>query len=208
MSTPHRAAAMLLLAAGLTLSIGLPVTGANAIPVDENGQTPTVTRQGPAHPVLAARNATRKYKPLARAKDAGYAKLLDKDGIACIAMPGMGGMGVHFVRGDLVGTPHVRVRSPEALVYARRPDGRLRLVALEYVVFRKDWVKLHGSHPEPPRLFGRGFALTRKGNRFGLPAFYSLHAWVWKHNPAGRFAPFNPDVNCCHCGATSHRHTH
>jgi len=30
----------------------------------------------------------------------------------------------------------------------------------------------------------------------GLPAFYSLHAWIWKHNPAGDFAMWNPDVTC------------
>jgi hypothetical protein len=38
--------------------------------------------------------------------------------------------------------------------------------------------------------------LTPDGNRFGLPAFYSLHAWVWKHNPAGTFAMWNPNVTC------------
>ena len=34
------------------------------------------------------------------------------------------------------------------------------------------------------------------GNRFGLPAFYSLHAWIWKHNPAGMFEMWNPNVTC------------
>ncbi len=34
------------------------------------------------------------------------------------------------------------------------------------------------------------------GNRFGLPAFYSLHAWIWKHNPSGTFEPWNPQVQC------------
>jgi hypothetical protein len=29
-----------------------------------------------------------------------------------------------------------------------------------------------------------------------VPAFYSLHAWVWKRNPAGTFAMFNPRVTC------------
>ena len=33
-------------------------------------------------------------------------------------------------------------------------------------------------------------------DRYGLPPFYSLHAWVWDHNPAGRFAPYNPSVKC------------
>jgi hypothetical protein len=25
------------------------------------------------------------------------------------------------------------------------------------------------------------------GNRYGLPAFYELHAWLWKDNPIGLF---------------------
>ena len=33
-------------------------------------------------------------------------------------------------------------------------------------------------------------------NRFGLPDFWALHAWIWKFNPSGTFAMWNPDVNC------------
>ena len=28
------------------------------------------------------------------------------------------------------------------------------------------------------------------------PAFYLMHAWVWKPNPAGMFADWNPNVIC------------
>jgi hypothetical protein len=47
-------------------------------------------------------------------------------------------------------------------------------------------------------LFDQEFMVTPHPNRFGLPAFYSLHAWIWKHNPAedGMFAMWNPDVSC------------
>ena len=38
--------------------------------------------------------------------------------------------------------------------------------------------------------------LTPADNRFGLPAFYSLHAWVWKHNPRGVLDMWNPKVRC------------
>ena len=40
------------------------------------------------------------------------------------------------------------------------------------------------------------FNFTAAGNRFGLPDFYSLHVWVWKHNPAGMFNMWNPNVHC------------
>jgi len=38
--------------------------------------------------------------------------------------------------------------------------------------------------------------LTPADNRYRLPAFYSLHAWIWKHNPKGTFEQWNPQVHC------------
>ena len=40
---------------------------------------------------------------------------------------------------------------------------------------------------------------TPAPNRYAIPAFWSLHAWIYKDNPTvpdGMFAPFNPDVSC------------
>jgi hypothetical protein len=102
-------------------------------------------------------------------------------------------MGIHFVNGDLVGNPAVNAGKPEALVYAPQKNGRLQLAALEYVVIKDAW---DATHSAPPSLFGRTFNLTLSPNRFGLPSFYSLHAWIWKTNPAGMFVPWNPKVSC------------
>jgi len=149
---------------------------------------------GAAGQVHAARAATRDFTRPAAATKAGYGLLKDAHGVACIAMKGMGGMGVHYANGALVADGKIRVRHPEALVYRFTVNGHLKLAALEYLVLRKDW---RASHPTGrPTLFGHRFNLTPAGNRFGLPAFFSLHAWVWHHNPAGRFAMFNPRVHC------------
>jgi hypothetical protein len=145
--------------------------------------------------VAIARQATRKFHSLATAKKAGYARFKDKNGIACIAMPPMGAMGVHYVNGNLVGTPAVLLRHPEALVYAPE-HGHLRLAALEYLVLKSAWDKAHGMNAPRPRLYGHRFNITHAPNRYGLPTFYSLHAWIWKHNPAGMFAMWNPAVHC------------
>jgi hypothetical protein len=145
--------------------------------------------------VVIARQATRKFHSLATANKAGYARFKDKNGIACIAMPPMGAMGVHYVNGNLVGTPAVLLRHPEALVYAPE-HGHLRLAALEYLVLKSAWDKAHGKNAPRPRLYGHRFNITRAPNRYGLPTFYSLHAWIWKHNPAGMFAMWNPSVHC------------
>jgi hypothetical protein len=45
-------------------------------------------------------------------------------------------------------------------------------------------------------LFGHTFMLMASPNRFGLPPFYALHAWLWKDNPSGHFEPWNPKVKC------------
>jgi hypothetical protein len=45
-------------------------------------------------------------------------------------------------------------------------------------------------------LFGKSFMLVPAPNRFGIPAFYALHAWAWKTNPTGAFEMWNPSVLC------------
>jgi hypothetical protein len=146
------------------------------------------------HPkVSALRFATGRFHNLQVAENNGYALFTDAQGIACISMPHMGGMGVHFVNGSLVGDPAERVRHPEALVYRIDRTGMLRLAAVEYVVLADAW---NAKHHNPPRLFNHKFMFTGAGNRYGLPPFYSLHAWVWHHNPAGNFAMWNPTVRC------------
>jgi hypothetical protein len=141
----------------------------------------------------AVRSAMNKYHSIAKAEKHHYGMLLDLDKIACIDMPGMGGMGVHWAKPALVGDPAIEKKHPEALVYAPASDGTLELAAVEYVVIRKDWL---ATHTERPSLFGHKFNFTKAGNRFGLPAYYSLHVWIWKHNPAGTFAMWNPTVHC------------
>ena len=165
--------------------------------------------QAPHNPEAAsaapARSATAKYHSLTVAKEAGYSILADTAGITCIAELGLGAMGVHYVKGDLVKDPSIDATHPEALVYAPDSHGRLQLAAVEYVVIKSDW---EASQPQPPNmgyptvvtpapmLFGHEFNFTDAPNRYGLPPFYSLHAWVWKDNPAGTFEMWNPTVQC------------
>jgi hypothetical protein len=143
--------------------------------------------------VANARNATAIYNEPSAALAAGYELLTDAAGLACIDMPNAGAMGVHFVKGALVQSGTLDATRPQALVYEVRPNGELRLVAVEYVVFQAAW---DAAHSGPPTLFGQKFLLNPEGNRFGLPAFYSLHAWLWKDNPAGMFESWNPAVRC------------
>jgi hypothetical protein len=139
------------------------------------------------------RHATTRFHDVNTADSAGYKRFVDVNGIACIDMPGMGGMGVHYVNGALVGDPTIDPLEPEAMVYRPDAKGHLHLVAVEYIVVKSAW---DATHTSPPSLFGTTFDFTPGPNRFGLPDFYSLHAWIFKHNPAGTFAMWNPRVDC------------
>ena len=143
--------------------------------------------------VNAARKATLWFQALSIAKYDGYGLLKDAAGIACIDNPGVGGMGIHYANSALVGDGKVNLRTPDVLVYDPGPNGQMRLVALEYVVFQKAW---DANHSSPPTLYGHQFELVEAGNRYGLDPFYELHAWVWKHNPRGMFDDWNPKVSC------------
>lgn len=138
------------------------------------------------------RAATAPFHDIAAAQASGYGLFTDAAGIACIDNPA-GAMGIHYVKGALVGDDTVSAATPEALVYEPQPNGRLRLVAVEYVVFQDAW---DAANDAPPSLFGEEFELISSTNRYGLPAFYALHVWLWKANPSGMFEDWNPRVSC------------
>jgi hypothetical protein len=152
----------------------------------------THARSGDAG-LAQVRAATAHYRDVTEAEEHGYALFTDAAHIACIANPPLGAMGIHYVNGDLVASGQIDARKPQALVYEPEEHGQLRLVAVEYVVIQQTWDATHSS---PPMLFGQEFMLTTSPNRYGLPAFYSLHAWIWKHNPSGMFNMWNPRVQC------------
>ena len=43
---------------------------------------------------------------------------------------------------------------------------------------------------------GTALSFVPGPNRFGLPAFYTLHVWAWKENPKGAFVNWHPNVSC------------
>jgi hypothetical protein len=198
-----------MLAGGLMLTAVVPAlahaqtpaprhAAAASAPASASQSTPASHPTRVGRQLQRLRRVTARFHSIAVAEQNGYGLLTDVNKIACIdmpAMPGMpaGAMGVHWAKPALVGDGKIRLTEPEAMVYAPGRDGTLTLGAVEYVVLKADW---DAKHHRAPVLFGQTFATTDAPNRFGLPAFYSLHVWVWKHNPAGTFAMFNPDVVC------------
>ncbi len=141
-----------------------------------------------------AKQSTARFHDVDKAKAAGYTvTVVDLAGITCIEddVQGTGTMGVHLLNPALLFDGGViDPQQPEVLVYEPRKDGSLKLVALEYLVFKADW----GSGR--PALFGQEFDEIPTGNRYGIPESWALHAWLWAPNPNGILAPYNPRVSC------------
>jgi hypothetical protein len=114
--------------------------------------------------------------------------------LGCVSGGDFGAMGLHFLNMSLVGDGEVDKYAPEIVLYEPLPDGKMRITGVDYLVYAADW---DSKHPEgPPQLEGQLFHLFESPNRFGLPAFYTLHVWAWKDNPSGTFANWNPKVRC------------
>ncbi len=156
--------------------------------------TPAVVTATEEDDLAAARAGTEAYADVDAAAAAGYGLPPDGPLHECISsLDDTGAMGLHYINGDLVGDIELDPATPEALVYEPAADGSLTLVALEYVVFAEAWDE---AHDEAPMLFDQMLMLTDEPNRYELPAFYALHVWIWKDNPSGLYANFNPDVIC------------
>ncbi|HKI95383.1 MAG TPA: hypothetical protein VJ992_08850 [Gemmatimonadales bacterium] len=132
--------------------------------------------------LAALRRATVAFHDTAAASAAGYnAKLTP-----CWYFGSVGAMGYHYGNPALIdGTADLW--NPEILVYAPTGEGGLGLVALEYIVPIAAW-----TGATPPSLLGRDF---ERNDALGL---YALHVWLWRHNPSGTFADWNPNVSCAH----------
>jgi hypothetical protein len=102
-------------------------------------------------------------------------------------------MGLHYVNLALVGDGALDPARPEIVIYEPASNGRPRLIGADYLVLADAW---HAKNPAPPELGGQLLHLFESPNRFGLPAFYTLHVWAWKENPNGAFVNWHPKVSC------------
>jgi hypothetical protein len=144
--------------------------------------TVTVVQAGGQADLATVRAATAPFHQVDVAMTAGWNFVAS----GCVENPGVGGMGYHYVNGALVDLT-VEASRPEVLVYAPGPDGQLQLAAAEYMVPAAPW---DAVNPNPPSVLGQTMHLNP------ILGAYVLHAWVWRNNPAGMFAEWNPSVSC------------
>jgi hypothetical protein len=135
------------------------------------------------------RAATAKYHSLERALADGYSV----ENEPCVASPD-GTMGIHAVKGPLIGDPSIDPLRPEILLYAPGPNGKLRLIGVEY--FKVDADQNLETAGDRPSIFGQAFDGPMPGHNPTMPVHYDLHVWVAEANPSGLFEMFNPAVAC------------
>jgi hypothetical protein len=133
--------------------------------------------------LAALRGATAAFHDIETAKAAGWSAPIT----GCMTDPTAGGMGYHYGKVSLIDGA-VSVTEPELLLYEPQKNGRMRLVAVEYIIPYTE----HPRSAQPPVLFGQQF------QQVDVFQLWGLHAWVWRENPSGIFASWNPRVTCEH----------
>ena len=174
-------------AAVLSAAFALAAGGCSEAPppAPEVAELPDLRREKLPKPVIKdlieLRRSLLEYRSFERAmQDSFNTKLTE-----CMVMPPLGGMGFHYGNVGLI-DGSVRVDEPELLLYEPEKNGQLRLVAVEYIIP----YTFHPRSAEAPVLFGQRF------EQIDMFELWGLHAWVWKENPSGIFASWNPRVTC------------
>lgn len=128
------------------------------------------------------RRATSHYHDYEKAVADGYIPTDE-----CVELPGAGGMGYHFVNPSLFGPPEaLDITKPQAILYEPQKNGRLRQIGVEYIVPEL----ILDSNGPAPMILGEHFHWNPNQK------LWALHVWVWRNNPTGMFADWNPKVNC------------
>ena len=190
-----------------------------------SSQAGQVYEPAPGEPTLAeVRSATERFRDVNVALAEGYIRdpfdLCDT--AEMMGRPAsLGAMGVHYFRPDLLGITappsprvdgigtHTDFLKPSILIYEPQADGSLALVAVENLVFAKAWHE--SGHAAPPAFHGVEYdtmaddPATTVDDAHMFEPHYDRHVWIYRDNPRGVFAPFNPAVTCeHHTGAQSH----
>jgi len=170
---------------GLAVGLGLVIGAGSASAAEPD-----------AAEIEALRQSLAKYKDVYAAVRDGYFSTVGCVYYSGEKIPGhveyaKGAMGVHFFNAAYASPPPDPAHPP-ILIYEPVGD-RLELVGVEWFVTLDSGVK------ERPVLFGQPFQGPMEGHEPLIPqavTHYDLHAWLFKDNPRGMFAPTNPDVVC------------
>lgn len=166
--------------------------------------------------IAKVRAATERFKDVKVALAEGYAP--DPAGHCVTAASEglsaeLGGMGIHYLRPDLLGITataprvdgtgvHADFDKPSILLYEPQADGTLALRGAENLVFKKAWQA--AGNANPPVFAGRDWDSmeddpnTPGDEAHGFEAHYDQHVYFVGDNPKAAVLPFHPAVTCEH----------
>jgi hypothetical protein len=157
-----------------------PASPATAPAHDHGATTAAVIDDVAERELRALKLATAPYRDFRVAQSAGFSTQITP----CFEQLPVGGMGFHW--GDVSRfDASLDPSHPEVLLYERQRGGAMVLVGVEYIVPFSAW-----NSATPPQLFGQTFSRNLTFN------VWALHAWIWRPNPRGMFADWNPAVRC------------
>jgi len=185
----------------VAIFVGMSTDPSRALAQQDNAHMTMFQRHDPeknlgGNLMRVVREATARFHDVSAAEAAGYSLQF-----GCVTGPDSGAMGMHFVNSALVNDGILDATRPEIVIYEPRPDGSLRLIGADFLVLADTW---NAAHSGPPQLMGQLFHLFESPNRFGLPAFYTLHVWAWKENPHGAFVNWHSGVSCTAFNGQNH----
>ena len=165
----------------IILAAALLVACNDQSPLDSTA-APEFSRQTAAgnQALATLRSASARYHDVDTAIADGFILLH-----GCEVRPGEGAVGVLYVNLDRYLDGVIDPASPDGLLYAPGPNGKLQLSGVELALPIAMW-----SGPQPPQFLGATFQTE---DEF---AAYGLHIWVWRHNANGMFAQAHPGVAC------------
>lgn len=215
------------LGAGWFAGLGCSMVLAGALVAARALVADPVSKPGTGEPTLdEVKRVTDRFRDVKVALAEGY---VPDPGNLCESADMMGrpasdgAMGIHYFRPDLLGITgppsprvngdgtHTDFRKPSILIYEPQADGSLALVAVENLVFAAAWRA--AGHTEPPTFNGVPYdsmaddPSTPIDEAHMFEPHFDRHVWIYRENPRGVFAQFNPRVTCAHHrGQSAHAH--
>ena len=125
------------------------------------------------------RLANRRFEDASAALAEGYTAIPCFDGVDGVVTA------MHYVNATYLKDEMPAIGRPQALLYEPGDDGRLDLVAVEYIAFKG-----------PTWMEGQAYSLVSAPNRYGLVPFYALLVWTGEPNPRGMLVDKRPNFTC------------
>ena len=155
-------------------------------PADSSAAAPAAPAENPDLTALRT-----KFQPLqdsAQAATMGYTPLTP-----CWYHRDNGGQGAHYARQELIDSTLVMM-DPEIVMYEPQQGGGQQLIGIEYIVPFEQW-----KAATPPTVLGEQL---HRNEALGL---WVLHVWLFRENPSGIFADWNPNVTCANAAQSEDR---